>query len=61
MGGVRERERGRGKAGEVMEGRVRRGELGRRDARKRWKTWCSREEKSGIGAVPLRTRASSYL
>ena len=61
MGGVREKERGRGKAGEVREGRVRRRELGRREERKRRKTSCSREEKSGMGDVPFSTRASSYL
>ena len=55
------RDLGRGKAGAVMEGRVRRGELGRRDTRNGRNTVVSRVEKSGMGQVPFNTSASSNL
>ena len=55
------RDRGRGKAGAVMEGRVRRGEFGKREVRYCLNISYSSEVKSGIGEVPFKTRASSYL
>ena len=55
------RDLGRGKAEAVREGRVRRGEVGRREERNGLNILNSIVEKSGTGTVPFRTRANSYL